>query len=197
MLPQELVHAYCILHHGMVIIEKDIDCFGAGGKNPCLDLLELLVFIIMGVPPGPAMDSLVDNRPAHDGPGKLWCIDADQQDTLFSSPNINLVCEEAGVTEFDSELLGACFVDESFQCGKVGEGGWELEQIVMDLVFQWSEECFKPLETLNGCSVEFLEMGNRPMRFYHPGKVFSFDRPGFHHVRIGEPVEAHVEFYGI
>lgn len=143
------------------------------------------------------MDSFVDNSPAHDGSRKLGCIDADQQNTLFSAPFTKLVGEEAGVTEFDSELLGSCFVDESFQCGKIGKGGRELEQIVMDSVFQWREECFEPLETFNRCHVEFLEMGNRPVHFYHPGEVFSFDRPGFHHVRIGEPVEAHVEFYGI
>ena len=40
-------------------------------------------------------------------------------------------------------------------------------------------------------------MGDRPMDFDDPGEVFAFGRPGFDHVWVGEPVEAHVQLNGM
>ena len=40
-------------------------------------------------------------------------------------------------------------------------------------------------------------MGDGAVDLDDPGEVFSFGRPGVDHVRVGEPVEAHVQFNGV
>lgn len=151
----------------------------------------------MGVPSGPSMDPFVDDFFAHDGPGKLGCIDADQQNIVLFSPCDELVGKQGRMSELDSEFLGPCFLYELLQCGKIGEGWRELEEVVMDQVFHGGEACFEALEAFNSCVAEFLEMGDGPVDFDDPCEIFPFRRPGFDHVWVGEPVEAHVQFDGV
>jgi len=67
----------------------------------------------------------------------------------------------------------------------------------VNMVFQRSEEGFEPLEDFSGFLAKFLVVGDGAVDFDDPGEVLSFGDPGFDHVWGGEPVEAHVEFYGV
>ncbi len=151
----------------------------------------------MGVPGGASMDPFVDDVVAHDGPRELGCIDADQEDVVVVSPCDELVGEQGRMTEFDSEFLRSCFFDEAFESGEVSERWGELEEVVMDAVFQGCEEGFEPLEVFDSCVAEFLEMGDGAVDFHDPGKIFSLGRPGSDHDWVGEAVEAHVQFDGV
>ncbi len=139
------------------------------------------------------MDSFVDDVCAHDGPGALGCVDADQQEMMLFCPCDMLVGKQARMAEFDCEFLCSCFFDELLKNREIGEGWWQLDEVVMDAVFQGGEECFEPLEAFNSFRAEFLEMGDGPVDLDDPGEVSSFDCPGFDHVWIGELVEAHVQ----
>lgn len=151
----------------------------------------------MGVPPGSAVDAFVDDVLAHDGPGELRGVDADEEDPVGFPPGFELFGEEAGVAEFNREFLRAGVFNEAFEGGDIGEGGRELEQVVMDHVFEWCKEFFEPQEPVDGCAAEFLEVGDGAVDFDDPGEVFSLRCPGFDHVRVGEPVEAHVQLDGV
>ena len=151
----------------------------------------------MGVPSGPAMDSFVDNVLAHDESRELWGIDADKENFLFFSP-VDKVCgEECGMADFDSEFFWSDSLDELFQCVDIGKGWGQLEQVVMDMIFQGREERFEPVESLYSGWAELLKMRNRPVDFHDPCKIFSLFCPGCDHVRIREPVEAHVQLNGV
>lgn len=102
----------------------------------------------MAVPPCPAMDSLVHHFLAHDGSWQLWCVDTNYKNPMVLSPVLHLLGEKGGMAELDSELFRTYFLDEPFEDAQIGEGGWELEKIVMDLVFQRGEEVSEPLESL-------------------------------------------------
>jgi len=151
----------------------------------------------VGVPSGPSMDPFVNDVFAHDSPGELGCIDADEENIVRFSPTYEIVGEEGGMAEFDSDFLCSDVFDEVFKYVEIDKGWWELEEIVMDAIFQSGKEGFEPLKCVNSCAAEFLEMGNGPMDFDDPCEVFAFGCPGFDHIWVGKPVEAHVEFDGV
>ena len=98
------------------------------------------------------------------------------------------------MTKFDRELLGAYHLDEVVKPVQVSKGRWQLEEIVMDRILKWCEELFEAFKTCGCDGAEFLEMGDAAVHFNDPGEILPLHRPGFHHVRIREPVEAHVKF---
>ena len=77
----------------------------------------------MHVPSSPAMDPLVDDVLAHDGPGELGCIDADQQNMVMFSPGDELVGKQGRVTELDCDFFCPGVLDELLYCSDISEGG--------------------------------------------------------------------------
>lgn len=118
----------------MIVIEKNIDGGRMCSRDASMYLLEFFVRVVMGVPCGPPVDSLVDSVMTHEGSGEVWCIDADQENALFFSPLYHFLGEESLMSEFYSDFFGSCCVDEVFKDVKIGEGWWELQKIVMDQV---------------------------------------------------------------
>ena len=188
------MHAHRVVQHRMVVVEEHVHLFRMACEDAFFDFVEFTVSVVMGVPAGSAVDAFVDDVVAHYFGGELWRVDAHEEDSLGFSPGFDLVGEQGWMSEFDRELLGAYIVDEMFEPVKVGEGGRELEEVVMDVVFEGCEEPFEALEAFLCCWGEFLEVGDAAVYFYDPDEGCSFCRPGFDHVRVREPVEAHVKF---
>jgi len=109
-----LVHFLGVWEH-LGIVKKEVDGFGVPRENPVLYLVELRVCVVVGVPGGPAMDSLVDDLGAHEDLGELGCIDADKQDVLVFCPGDDFGGEQAGVAELDCNLFCPCFFEELFK----------------------------------------------------------------------------------
>ena len=126
------VHSYRVLKHRVIVIEKNIDGGRICSRDTSMYLLEFFVRVIMGVPCGPPVDPLVDNVMTHKGLGEVWCIDADQENTLFFPPPHHLLGEKSVMTEFNSDFSGPGCVDEVFKGVEIGKGWWELQKIVMD-----------------------------------------------------------------
>ena len=61
------------------------------------------------------MDALVDDLGAHDGLGKLWCVDADEQEVLVFCPGDEFVGEQAGMAELDCDFFWSCLLNELFE----------------------------------------------------------------------------------
>ena len=188
------MHPYCVFQHRVVVVEEYVHGFRMSCKDASFDFIEFTVRVIMGVPPGPAVNPLVYNHVAHHGCWQLWGVDAYQEDPMVFPPGSDFIGKQRGMSEFNRELFCACVADELFKLVKIGKRRWELEEIVMDMILKRCEELFEPLETLFRLRGEFLEMRNGAMYFDDPGKVLPFRSPGSHHVWVGEPVEAHVEF---
>jgi len=127
-----MIHSFRIFHHCVIIVEIHVHGLWMIREDAFLDLLQLPWRVIVGVPSGPPVDAFVDDGVAHDGSGKLWCIDANQEDSLGVTPFLEIFGKEGGVAEFDCDFFCSGFFDEAFQCDDVGKRGWELEQIIMD-----------------------------------------------------------------
>lgn len=109
-----MVHFLGVWEH-LGIVEKKVDGLGVLGEDALAYLMEFLVCVVIGVPGGPAMDPLVDDLGAQDGPGELGCVDADEENLMVFCPSDELVGEQVGVAELDCNLVGPCLFEELLQ----------------------------------------------------------------------------------
>ena len=75
----------------MVVIEEHVHPLWVASKDPCFDFLEFSVVVVMRVPTGPPMDTLVHDLVVHDFCWEMWCVDAHEQYLMVVTPRFDLI----------------------------------------------------------------------------------------------------------
>jgi len=187
------MHPYRVFQHRVIVVEEHVHRFRVLCQDAFFDFVKLMVRIIMGIPPGPPMDTLVHDPVAHHRRWQPRGVDAHEKHLVGLPPGSQLLGKKGGMPELDRELLRPYLTYKLFKPPKISKRRWKLDQIIMDTILERQKQFFEPLETLKRCTAEFLKMRDGTVHLHDPGKTLPFHGPGFHHVRVREPVEAHVQ----